>query len=408
MERYKLVCLGLRDFSKLICERDRLRQFRECLRRGEFADAGGSLIRYIAKWDGSAWSALGSGIMGQVNSLVFDRFGNLYAGGAIYSADEQAVNSIAQWNGTNWSPLGSGLNGDVKSLALDGLGNLYVGGHFTMAGGENATNIAKWNGSTWSAVGSEWNGVVETLAIDSSGNLYAGGTFTLAGGIEVSNIAEWNGTNWSAVGSGMSGQCNSLAFDSFGDLYAGGTFSSVAGFGNYINIAKWNGSDWSTFGIGNVNIDIYGGNPQVSSLLFDHSGNLYAGGNFTIENGTNASYIAKYRGTNWSPINSGLLNEGIPFINAFAFDGSGNLYAGGQFQTAGGANASNIAKWNGSTWSGLGVGTKSFIQALACDSSGNLYASGGFRIIGGIAANEIAKWDGADLVPPRHRVDWRS
>ena len=44
------------------------------------------------------------------------------------------------------------------------------------------------------------------------------------------------------------------------------------------------------------------------------------------------------------------------YVNALALDGSGNLYAGGDFTTAGGVSANRVAKWNGSKWSALGSG----------------------------------------------------
>ena len=54
------------------------------------------------------------------------------------------------------------------------------------------------------------------------------------------------------------------------------------------------------------------------------------------------------------------MNPGIPgvdgIVNALAFDASGNLYAGGDFTTAGGVSANSIAKWDGSSWSALGSG----------------------------------------------------
>ena len=40
---------------------------------------------------------------------------------------------------------------------------------------------------------------------------------------------------------------------------------------------------------------------------------------------------------------------------ALAVSGT-NLYAGGDFTTAGGVPANHIAKWNGSAWSALGSG----------------------------------------------------
>ena len=41
---------------------------------------------YIAKWDGSSWSALGSGMNGHCTSTPwrFDGAGNLYAGGSFH------------------------------------------------------------------------------------------------------------------------------------------------------------------------------------------------------------------------------------------------------------------------------------------------------------------------------------
>ena len=103
----------------------------------------------------------------------------LYAGGAFTNAGGIQANHIAQWNGTNWSALGSGINGAVYALAESG-NTLYAGGYFSMAGGIPASDIAQWNGSSWSALGSGV-GTVAALA-ESGGTLYAGGEFTTAGG----------------------------------------------------------------------------------------------------------------------------------------------------------------------------------------------------------------------------------
>ena len=43
-------------------------------------------------------------------------------------------------------------------------------------------------------------------------------------------------------------------------------------------------------------------------------------------------------------------------VYAAAMDNAGNLYVGGDFTVAGDVPANNIAKWNGSSWSALGSG----------------------------------------------------
>jgi|GEM_PF-1983603 len=291
---------------------------------------------------------------------------------------------------TDWSALGSGMNNTVWTLAVDGSHNLYAGGLFTTAGGVSANDIAKWNGSSWSALGTGMNGSVKALAFDASGNLYAGGFFATAGGVTVNYVAKWNGTSWSALGTGMSAAVRALAFDGSGNLYAGGDFTTAGGV-TANRIAKWDGTSWSALGAGVGGISY----PCVYALAFDGSGNLYAGGDFTTAGGVAANHIAKWDGSSWSALSTGM----NLVVYALAFDGSGNLYAGGYLTTAGGVSANYIAKWDGSSWSALGSGMGGVLYpkvlSLICDSSGNLYAGGYFTAAGGVSANYIAKWDGS-------------
>jgi hypothetical protein len=76
-------------------------------------------------------------------------------------------------------------------------------------------------------------------------------------------------------------------------------------------------------------------------------------------------------------------------VFALAVSGS-DLYAGGYFTTAGGSAATNIAKWDGSSWSALGSGMNSFVRALAVSSS-NLYAGGEFTMEGGKFSAYVAQ-----------------
>jgi hypothetical protein len=123
---------------------------------GRFTTAGGVAANNIAKWDGSTWSALGSGVNGQSvgNAVVHDDGGGaaLYVGGQFTSAGGVAASNIAKWDGSSWSALGGGVSGSlpysrVYALTVydDGGGPaLYAGGNFENVTGHGDHDLAKW------------------------------------------------------------------------------------------------------------------------------------------------------------------------------------------------------------------------------------------------------------------------
>jgi trimeric autotransporter adhesin len=84
---------------------------------------------------------------------------DVYAAGDFSTAGGVLAHRIAKWDGTTWSGLGSGINGIVYALAVSG-SDVYAGGYFTTAGGIPANHIAKWDGTSWSALGSGMNSPV--------------------------------------------------------------------------------------------------------------------------------------------------------------------------------------------------------------------------------------------------------
>jgi hypothetical protein len=227
---------------------------------GDFDAAGGVPAKNIAKWDGSSWSALGAGVErvgdGSVRALALDGNGNLYTGGDFYTADGVIVNNIAKWNGSSWSALGSGQD-FIMALAMDDRGNLYAGGY---------PHIAKWDGSSWSFLGSSIYSGVDALAIDSGGNLYgAGPDFTSADGVAVNHIAKWDGSSWSALGSGVNDGIHALAADKAGNLYAGGHFTAAGGKTSPFT-ARWAAADGRAIS-GPATYTFYAGNLPVTVLV---------------------------------------------------------------------------------------------------------------------------------------------
>lgn len=300
---------------------------------GAFTTAGGINANYTAKWNGTDWSTLGLGTSSDegtpnVDALIVYK-NELYAGGQFNSAGGLSANKIAKWNGTSWGALGSGMgNGRVLSQAIY-RGDLYLGGSFTTAGSVGANRTAKWNNTNWSGLGTGTNNVVNALIVY-NGDLYAGGSFTTAGGVGANRTAKWNGTHWSGLGSGMNNIVYSLVLYN-GELYAGGMFTTAGSVGAN-RTAKWNGTDWSVLGSGV--------NSTVDSLTVNN-GELYAGGTFTSAGGLGANYIAKWNGTDWSALGSGT-NSSIYSSVVY----NGDLYVGGAFTSAGGVSANYSARWS--------------------------------------------------------------
>lgn len=88
----------------------------------------------LRKWDGQSWEIVGGGLRSAVHTCVALRVidedgpgpgrGELFVGGYFSEAGTAAISGIAKWNGQAWSPVGSGIAAQVEDiLAVD-----YTGG----------------------------------------------------------------------------------------------------------------------------------------------------------------------------------------------------------------------------------------------------------------------------------------
>jgi len=73
--------------------------------------------------------------------------GDLFAGGLFSSAGGMSANRIARWNGTAWSALGTGTDSPVLSLSVLPSGEVVAGGQFITAGGSISAYFARWTGT---------------------------------------------------------------------------------------------------------------------------------------------------------------------------------------------------------------------------------------------------------------------
>ncbi|MBI5022441.1 MAG: choice-of-anchor D domain-containing protein [Ignavibacteriales bacterium] len=364
---------------------------------GDFNYIHNIQAKRIAKWNGSSWSALGLGLRGgagnwgMVNAIAVNG-SDLYVVGGFDTAGTVLVKNVAKWNGTNWTALGSGIpSAAPTAIATNGV-DVYVGGPFTSAGGVSANNIAKWNGSSWSALGTGisggWYGTTTINIIAVSGsNMYVGGVFGTCGGVATKNIARWDGSNWFALGSdtiraayGGYSFVKAIALSGT-DVYVGGQFDSI---GTLIttNIAKWDGSTWSALGTG--------ANSSITAIAVNGT-DVYAGGNFNNVGGVSANQLARWDGANWYAMGTGLNSYG----NIYALVASGSdIFIGGDFSKVGGELTKCVAKWNGSHWSsipsGLWLGLNGSVQSLA-GKDNDLYFGGLFNNM--TCINSIGKFN---------------
>lgn len=407
---------------------------------GLFTSFGGVTLRGLARWDGNAWSPIGSGTNAGMsgtsalaNAILVASDGSVYIGGGFPGVGGIAANNIVRWSPTTGliSPLGSGVGGTVNAIAELPSGEIIVGGAFSTAGGAQALRIAKWDGTNWSAFGSGFNHVVNATVVLPTGELIVGGYFTDVDGVAGNDhLLRWTGSGWASFASPSNQRVASLRVAPNGDLLVcrestnvveryrgtalveqlpspsgqiftmetlpngdlvvgGGVFTS--GSQSLLGVARWNGATWTSM---NPGADVA---PSVFSAASLPNGQVVVGGNFDLFGGAATRNVAR-----WSPSLDGTgpgtwtafaAGSGGPngTVNAVAVLPSGDIVIAGGFSTP----VNRVGRWNGATWVNLGTGISGTANALAVDHDGSLLVGGNFTTAGGQPAARIARWSPA-------------
>ena len=400
---------------------------------GAFDTAGGQPASRIAKWDGTSWSALGAGTDARVGELMTHDDGSgpaLYVGGTFATAGGVSAPGIARWDGATWSAVGGGTTGQVRGMTTfdDGGGSrLYVTGDFGVAGGVPARSIAAWDGSAWTSVGGGLDLYGQALHAHDDGSgagerLYAGGRFLTAGtdDLHVRYVATWDGTAWSGLGAGPNSDVRELAVWDAGagpELYLAGHFSTVGGVSSQ-RFGKWDGAAWTPL----VDVGpILPGSNGIKAFDVHDDGTgagprLFVGGDLSLNGGAQwIMGVAAWNGTAFQQVGAGMNDAALAFGVHDEGRGTGpQLFAGGAFTLIGGAPATHIARWDGTSWSPLEApspgtvsGPDGFVHALVSHDDGTgagaeLFVSGAFTQVtysappNNLPAEGIARWDGTD------------
>jgi trimeric autotransporter adhesin len=204
---------------------------------GAFISINNVSVNRIAKWNGTQWTNVGGGVQGGVETVycMAVYHNQLYVGGDFYfsGSNNLSTNCIARWNGTVWDSVGSGVNLAVFDMVVDTVRDvLYVGGGFTNTRDTTVFGIAQWNDSIWLPVGTGLDTLWGTRCLEVyNGELYAGGVnvTTTSQGDTIRNIYKFNGIKWVSVDGGANSDVYQLAVFQ-GNLYVGGSFWQV-GYG---------------------------------------------------------------------------------------------------------------------------------------------------------------------------------
>ncbi len=147
---------------------------------------------------------------------------------------------------------------------------------------------------TWSNVGNglDWN-VYDLITFDDT--LYAAGRL----GAPSRGVFYWDGTDWVNT-SYFWGIFSPLTLAEYNnDLYTSGDFNGNNG--DPTRVFKWTGESWEKQGD-----NFTGGDWNSVKKLLTHEGFLYAGGQFEIADGIACKNIARWDGTNWTPVSTGI------------------------------------------------------------------------------------------------------
>ena len=306
---------------------------------GEFSATQDGIARRIAYRDGSAWRQLGEGLGDSPRDSVLDVLarpdGDVFATGRFRRAGGTIVDRIARWDGVAWRALGSGLFefpnpnfGLGMALAAAPNGDIYVGGQFASAGGVASRSVARWDGASWHAVGSGLGTSAvhraATVAVAANSVVYAGGRFANSG--PMAYLGRFDGTDWQPVGAGVDGFVRKILIHSSGDVFVAGSFST-AGSTPAEHIARWDGTAWHALGAGLP--------WPADALIETPNGDVLAaaGGSITAA-------VQRWNGTSWQPLGDPVAGN----VGELRFDDADTLLAAGGFRRVGTFEAASYAE----------------------------------------------------------------
>lgn len=258
------------------------------------------------------------------------------------------------------------------------------------------------------------NGPVYAVAVQPDGRCVIGGNFTTYNGYTNNYRIARVTTDLYADGfldksfitdKGADAAVKAIAVDANSKILIGGNFTSFNGIGRY-HIARLNanGALDPTFNPGSgvkYSLAVDPTETTVEALAVQPDGKIVIGGKFDSYNGFPCHNIARLNddGSFDTNFNATLGTDGT--IHALAIQSSGNIVVGGEFDNAGGAPRSRLARFDSTgkidpLFSVSGSGINGIVFSLATQLDNNIVIGGSFTMINGVTNNFIGRIRGAD------------
>ncbi len=412
-----------------------------------FETAGGS-TRGIARFADGDWQPVGPNTLSEerpgfgANSQVQAIASSgplLFVGGEFLEAGPLQVANIAAFNGTAWQATPSGgSNGPLGTLEVDADGTLLVSGRFTRVGGISANRIARVNPLTnaWSALGQG----LTTVPADIESWQSSEGLRIIAATVPMQS---WDGSQWQEFGSPL---VNNPLDEGINRLqeFGGDLFVLGRRMRTFAASFRWDGTDWAffvpndpfdsifslaqfgdtVFAAGSFPVGLFVSNAGVNKLseenawaeqdldkppflvtqLINYNNLLVAVG--AISRPGNPTNVEAWDGFAWSPLGGGVDNS----VSA-AVVYNNDLVVGGRFTRAGTAQATNLARWNGTSWSAFPTELRTVSVGTAVDGIASLAVVGGSLYVSGSFGDPalglgIARW--TDCVVACDTIDFNN
>ena len=370
----------------------------------------------IEHWDGGAWSVVSSpNAIGPLDTYL-SRVACASATEcwAVGHSDDTATidqRFIARWDGTAWTPgllpdlLGERAN-LLSDVACPNESDCWAVGSFGESGHIRAL-LTRWDGISWATVDpptvslpEESHGYFRDVTCLSDTDCWAVG-FYFSGNVARSLVAHWDGTSWDIVSSpntaiDRNNYLGSVTCVSESDCWAVGRSATTLGTEAQSLALHWDGTSWSIFESSPADTSAVQSNAfeGVSCLS---SSDCWAVGHSKIDSRYYA-HIKHWDGTSWVPIVAP--HKGLPTQSDILYDvvcvttsdctAVGAQWTGTAYQTL-------TERWDGTRWTVVespNVSTErdNILSGVECVSATECWAVGSTD---NYKQALIERWDGS-------------